>query len=41
MLRKTFGENSHYSVYGDFKHLDEIDVPDFYIHVIEKSNTIF
>ncbi|XP_072383330.1 glycine N-methyltransferase [Diabrotica undecimpunctata] len=41
MLRKSFGENSDYKIFGDFKRLEEIDVPNFYIHVIEKSSTIF
>uniref|UniRef100_A0A6P7GW23 Glycine N-methyltransferase n=1 Tax=Diabrotica virgifera virgifera TaxID=50390 RepID=A0A6P7GW23_DIAVI len=41
MLRKSFGENSEYKIFGDFKRLEEIDVPNFYIHVIEKSSTIF
>ncbi|KAG5874229.1 hypothetical protein JTB14_012842 [Gonioctena quinquepunctata] len=41
MLKKTFSENSDFGIYGDFKHLDEVDVPDFYIHVIEKSQFMF
>ncbi|CAG9864596.1 unnamed protein product [Phyllotreta striolata] len=41
MLRKSFGENAEFKLYGDFKPLNEIDVPDFYIHVVEKSRTVF
>ncbi|CAH0561165.1 unnamed protein product [Brassicogethes aeneus] len=40
-LRKTFGENSTYKIYGDFKSLEEIETPNFYIHVVEKSRTFF
>ncbi|XP_030763807.1 glycine N-methyltransferase [Sitophilus oryzae] len=41
MLEKAFGENSSYRIYGDFKTLDQIESPNFYIHVTEKSSTIF
>lgn len=41
MLEKAFGENSRYKIYGDFKSLDEIESPNFYIHAIEKYSTIF
>ncbi|CAH1098927.1 unnamed protein product [Psylliodes chrysocephalus] len=41
MLRKAFGENATSKIYGDFKELDDIEVPNFYIHVVEKSSTIF
>lgn len=41
MLREAFGQHSGYQIYGDFKQLNEIDTPDFYIHVVEKSHTIF
>ncbi|XP_056648913.1 glycine N-methyltransferase [Diorhabda sublineata] len=41
MLQKSFGENSEYQIFGDFKQLDEIDVPNFYIHVVQKSSSIF
>lgn len=38
MLREAFGEKATYMIYGDFKNLDEIETPNFYIHVVEKSN---
>nr|XP_023023128.1 glycine N-methyltransferase [Leptinotarsa decemlineata] len=41
MLRKAFGENSEYKIYGDFKSLEEVEVPNFYIHVVEKSDMEF
>ncbi|CAG9765553.1 unnamed protein product [Ceutorhynchus assimilis] len=41
MLEQAFGENSKFRIFGDFKTLDEIDIPNFYIHVIEKSSTHF
>lgn len=31
MLREAFGQHSGYEIYGDFKQLNEIDTPDFYI----------
>ncbi|KAJ8956184.1 hypothetical protein NQ318_020736 [Aromia moschata] len=41
MLMEAFGENSDFKLYGDFKKLEEIEIPDFYIHVVEKSSTFF
>ncbi|XP_060530863.1 glycine N-methyltransferase [Cylas formicarius] len=41
MLEAAFGENSKYKIYGDFKKLEEIEDPSFYIHVVEKSDTVF
>lgn len=41
MLMDAFGENSEYKIFGDFKNLDEIEKPDFYIHLVEKSSTFF
>jgi len=38
MLREAFGDDSKYSVYGDFLPLDKIDNPSFYIHVVEKGD---
>lgn len=38
MLRETFGDKATYKIYGDFKNLDEIETPNFYIHVVEKQN---
>ncbi|CAH1173470.1 unnamed protein product [Phaedon cochleariae] len=37
MLRDAFGGASEYKIYGDFKTLEEAPVPDFYIHVVQKS----
>nr|CAD7458415.1 unnamed protein product [Timema tahoe] len=36
MLRDTFGPRSTHTIYGDFKPLEEIEDPAFYIHVMEK-----
>jgi glycine N-methyltransferase len=37
MLQEAFGSESKHTIYGDFKLLQQIDNPDFYIHVMEKS----
>ncbi|XP_067011575.1 glycine N-methyltransferase [Anabrus simplex] len=37
MLQDTFGHNSKHTIYGDFKLLNEIEDPAFFIHVIEKK----
>ncbi|XP_021935788.1 glycine N-methyltransferase isoform X2 [Zootermopsis nevadensis] len=37
MLRETFGTECKHTIYGDFKLLQVVDNPHFYIHVIEKS----
>jgi len=37
MLKETFGRNQDHKIFGDFKQLNEIDVPNFYIHVVEKK----
>ncbi|PNF13848.1 Glycine N-methyltransferase [Cryptotermes secundus] len=36
MLEETFGSKCKHTIYGDFKLLQQIDIPDFYIHVMEK-----
>jgi glycine N-methyltransferase len=36
MLADAFGERSIFDIYGDFKSLEEIETPAFYIHVVEK-----
>lgn len=36
MLQETFGTKCKHTIYGDFKLLQEVDNPDFYIHVMEK-----
>jgi glycine N-methyltransferase len=36
LLKEAFGEDSKHTVYGDFKALNEIPEPAFYIHIIEK-----
>ncbi|XP_044749479.1 glycine N-methyltransferase [Coccinella septempunctata] len=38
MLLSAFGEDAYHEIYGDFKSLNEIENPAFYIHFIEKSN---
>ena len=37
MLVEAFGERSKFDLYGDFKDLEEIENPAFYIHVVEKA----
>ncbi|XP_066145036.1 glycine N-methyltransferase [Euwallacea fornicatus] len=41
MLKEAFGENSIYKIFGDFRPLEEIDTPNFYIHLVEKYSTYF
>jgi len=36
LLKHAFGERAKHTIYGDFKPVDEVDDPAFYIHVIEK-----
>ncbi len=36
MLQDVFGTSAKHQIYGDFKKLNEIDTPGFYIHLIEK-----
>ncbi|XP_045479372.1 glycine N-methyltransferase [Harmonia axyridis] len=38
MLLNTFGENAYHEIYGDFKSLNEIENPAFYIHFIQKTD---
>lgn len=37
MLTDSFGTSTKHQIYGDFKQLADIDVPGFYIHLMEKS----
>lgn len=37
MLTETFSHGTKHTIYGDFKPLDEIKEPGFYIHVLEKK----
>ncbi|XP_020294510.1 glycine N-methyltransferase isoform X2 [Pseudomyrmex gracilis] len=37
MLTDTFGREAKYAIYGDFKPLNQIENPGFYIHVLEKQ----
>lgn len=37
MLQDVFGKTAKHKIYGDFKELNEIQTPGFYIHLIEKS----
>ncbi|XP_026478230.1 glycine N-methyltransferase-like isoform X4 [Ctenocephalides felis] len=36
MLKEIFGNGATYTIYGDFKPIDAIQNPAFYIHVVEK-----
>lgn len=36
LLKEAFGEACKHTVFGDFKQLDEISDPAFYIHLVEK-----
>jgi len=38
MLHDVFGTTTKHTIYGDFKELNEIETPGFYIHLIEKRN---
>ncbi|XP_063902810.1 glycine N-methyltransferase-like [Zophobas morio] len=37
MLMEFFGKNAIYHTLGDFKNLDEVENPTFYIHIVEKA----
>jgi len=37
LLKDSFGADSQHAIFGDFKALDEIPEPAFYIHLIEKA----
>jgi len=36
MLTETFSHGAKHTIYGDFKPLNQIEDPGFYIHVLEK-----
>lgn len=36
LLRQVFGSEAEHQIYGDFKTLDEIDCPTYFMHVVEK-----
>lgn len=36
LLKEAFGENCEHTVFGDFKSLEEVPEPAFYIHLVEK-----
>lgn len=36
MLDEAFHYRAKHTIYGDFKHLEEVKHPGFYIHVMEK-----
>lgn len=38
LLKGVFGTNAPYTVYGDFKPVNLVDVPTYYIHQIKKIN---
>lgn len=37
MLTETFGHAANYTIYGDFKPLNRVKNPAYYIHVLEKQ----
>ncbi|GIY82891.1 glycine N-methyltransferase [Caerostris darwini] len=37
VLKEVFGEDSQHEVFGDFKPLDQVEDPAFYIHFIQKK----
>lgn len=37
MLQDVFGTATKHKIFGDFKELNDIETPGFYIHLIEKS----
>lgn len=37
MLTETFSHGAKHTIYGDFKPLNQIEDPGFYIHVLEKQ----
>lgn len=37
ILKEVFGEKAQHDVYGDFQELKEVDIPAFYIHIIQKA----
>jgi len=37
MLKEAFNTKQDHKIFGDFKDLNEIDTPNFYIHVVEKK----
>lgn len=37
MLTEVFGHGAKHIIYGDFKPLNQIEDPAFYIHVLEKQ----
>jgi len=37
MLIETFGHKAKHTIYGDFKPLNQVEDPEFYIHVLEKQ----
>jgi len=37
MLKEAFHAKEDHKIYGDFKKLNEIEIPNFYIHVVEKK----
>lgn len=38
MLAEVFGHGAKHTIYGDFKPLNQIEDPGFYIHVLEKQH---
>ena len=37
LVSQAFPKQIKYEIYGDFKKLDEIEDPGFYIHVVQKG----
>uniref|UniRef100_A0A2L2Y3T6 Glycine N-methyltransferase n=2 Tax=Parasteatoda tepidariorum TaxID=114398 RepID=A0A2L2Y3T6_PARTP len=38
LLKEVFGGNAEHTIYGDFKSLDSVQDPAFYIHLIKKAD---
>lgn len=39
LMDQSFKEHESHGIYGDFKHLDQIKNPGFYIHVLQKKKS--
>lgn len=38
ILSDTFGPHMKHTIYGDFKSLNEVENPAFYVHIVEKNS---
>lgn len=39
ILSDTFGPHMKHTICGDFKSLNEVENPAFYVHIVEKNET--